>query len=70
MTANLNGDTLHPLEPRSGGCCLAGQQSFDVSTDADLQEVDNALNQARQEVIAFLKSQEYGGALNFGNYRG
>ncbi len=29
---------------------MAGQQSFDVSTGADLQEVDNALNQARQEV--------------------
>ena len=29
---------------------MAGQQSFDVSTGADLQEVDNSLNQARQEV--------------------
>jgi uncharacterized protein YajQ (UPF0234 family) len=27
-----------------------GQQSFDVSTGADLQEVDNATNQARKEI--------------------
>ena len=29
---------------------MASQASFDVSTGADLQEVDNALNQARKEV--------------------
>ena len=29
---------------------MAQQNSFDVSTGADLQEVDNALNQARKEV--------------------
>jgi len=29
---------------------MAGQQSFDISTGADLQEVDNAINQARKEV--------------------
>ena len=27
-----------------------GQQSFDISTGADLQEVDNATNQARKEI--------------------
>jgi cyclic-di-GMP-binding protein len=30
---------------------MASQNSFDVSTGADLQEVDNALNQARKEVV-------------------
>jgi uncharacterized protein YajQ (UPF0234 family) len=29
---------------------MAQQNSFDVSTGADLQEVDNAINQARKEV--------------------
>jgi uncharacterized protein YajQ (UPF0234 family) len=29
---------------------MASQASFDVSTGADLQEVDNALNQARKEI--------------------
>jgi len=29
---------------------MAQQNSFDVSTGADLQEVDNALNQARKEI--------------------
>jgi cyclic-di-GMP-binding protein len=29
---------------------MASQNSFDVSTGADLQEVDNAINQARKEV--------------------
>ncbi len=29
---------------------MAGQSSFDVSTGADLQEVDNAVNQAMKEV--------------------
>ncbi len=29
---------------------MASQASFDVSTGADLQEVDNAVNQARKEV--------------------
>ncbi len=29
---------------------MASQSSFDVSTGADLQEVDNAVNQARKEV--------------------
>lgn len=29
---------------------MASQSSFDVSTGADLQEVDNALNQARKEI--------------------
>lgn len=29
---------------------MAGQASFDISTGADLQEVDNAINQARKEV--------------------
>ncbi len=29
---------------------MAAQASFDVSTGADLQEVDNALNQARKEI--------------------
>jgi uncharacterized protein YajQ (UPF0234 family) len=29
---------------------MAGTQSFDVTTGVDLQEVDNALNQARKEV--------------------
>ena len=32
---------------------MASQASFDVSTGADLQEVDNALNQARKEVGRF-----------------
>ena len=30
---------------------MAAQQSFDVSTGADLQEVDNAVNQAQKELI-------------------
>jgi len=30
---------------------VAAQQSFDVSTGADLQEVDNAVNQAQKELI-------------------
>jgi len=29
---------------------MAGASSFDVSTGADLQEVDNAVNQARKEI--------------------
>lgn len=29
---------------------MASQNSFDVSTGADLQEVDNAVNQARKEI--------------------
>ena len=29
---------------------MAKKSSFDVSTDVDLQEVDNAVNQARKEV--------------------
>ena len=29
---------------------MAGTSSFDISTGADLQEVDNAVNQARKEV--------------------
>ena len=29
---------------------MAAQSSFDISTGADLQEVDNAVNQARKEV--------------------
>jgi uncharacterized protein YajQ (UPF0234 family) len=29
---------------------MAGQQSFDVTTGADLQEVDNAVNQVRKEI--------------------
>ncbi|MDO8665031.1 MAG: YajQ family cyclic di-GMP-binding protein [Gemmatimonadales bacterium] len=29
---------------------MASQQSFDISTGADLQEVDNAVNQARKEL--------------------
>ncbi|HSJ10626.1 MAG TPA: DUF520 family protein, partial [Longimicrobiales bacterium] len=31
---------------------MAQQNSFDVSTGADLQEVDNALNQARKEFVS------------------
>src|SRR6185503_3034851 len=31
-------------------CCMATQCSFDVTSNVDLQEVDNALNQARKEV--------------------
>ena len=31
---------------------MAQQNSFDVSTGADLQEVDNALNQARKEIVS------------------
>jgi uncharacterized protein YajQ (UPF0234 family) len=31
---------------------MAQQNSFDVTTGADLQEVDNALNQARKEIIS------------------
>ena len=30
---------------------MASQASFDVSTGADLQEVDNAVNQAQKEII-------------------
>ena len=30
---------------------MAAQQSFDISTGADLQEVDNAVNQAKKELI-------------------
>ena len=30
-------------------------QSFDISTGADLQEVDNSVNQARKEVAQRLK---------------
>lgn len=29
---------------------MASQQSFDISTGADLQEVDNAVNQAQKEI--------------------
>ena len=29
---------------------MAQQNSFDVTTGADLQEVDNAINQARKEI--------------------
>src|SRR6266511_1193933 len=30
---------------------MASQASFDISTGADLQEVDNAVNQATKEII-------------------
>src|SRR2546428_9151971 len=30
---------------------MASQASFDISTGADLQEVDNAVNQAQKEII-------------------
>ena len=30
--------------------CMADQSSFDITSNVDLQEVDNALNQARKEV--------------------
>ncbi len=30
---------------------MASQSSFDISTGADLQEVDNAVNQAQKEII-------------------
>jgi uncharacterized protein YajQ (UPF0234 family) len=33
-----------------GVACMAQQNSFDVSTGADLQEVDNAVNQAMKEI--------------------
>ena len=36
--------------PRKGRDPMAKNSSFDVSTGVDLQEVDNAVNQARKEV--------------------
>lgn len=35
---------------RAYNCRMAAQSSFDVSTGADLQEVDNAVNQALKEI--------------------
>jgi len=80
---------------------MATQCSFDITSNVDLQEVDNALNQARkevaqrydfkgskasiqgdqlrvtsgskddlQEVMRVLREQDFGVALQFGNYRG
>jgi cyclic-di-GMP-binding protein len=37
-------------DPLTESKAMAQQNSFDVSTGADLQEVDNAVNQARKEV--------------------
>ena len=80
---------------------MATQCSFDITSNVDLQEVDNALNQARKEVaqrydfkgakasiqgdqlrvtsssqddlqeaMRQLREQDFGVALQFGNYRG
>jgi cyclic-di-GMP-binding protein len=38
------------VPPETGTDSMAQNSSFDVSTGADLQEVDNAVNQARKEV--------------------
>src|SRR5512138_3438746 len=39
------------VQPATGGSpAMATTSSFDVSTGADLQEVDNAINQARKEI--------------------
>lgn len=73
---------------------MAKDSSFDVVSQVDIQEVDNAFGQAKkeiaqrydlkdsgasisldkanktlQEVIAFLKEQDYGQPLQFTNYR-
>ena len=39
-----------PIQHRSGTCPMADTNSFDVTTSVDLQEVDNAVNQAKKEV--------------------
>jgi cyclic-di-GMP-binding protein len=47
-TGNVLFGTVHPHHESAR--TMAQQNSFDVSTGADLQEVDNAINQARKEV--------------------
>jgi uncharacterized protein YajQ (UPF0234 family) len=46
------GSIVRPNRPTGGLRCveMATQCSFDVTSNVDLQEVDNALNQARKEV--------------------
>ena len=39
---------------------MAKKSSFDVSTGVDLQEVDNAVNQARKEIATPLRLQRHG----------
>jgi len=57
---------------------MAAENSFDIACKVDMQEVANAVSQARREVetrhdlqavIALVKAKDPGVALQFTNYR-